>query len=309
MDIGTIIAGVFSTLWWFSFGWFLSYVVLGSWLEVQLVHLKIDKRLALNKRFGPIFVFHFLFSVSLVNPYSILWVGDKLDDIFSAMAGNPNPISALLYLLILPIILECLFLRIIAQWRWLRWFQWRPPLKRVILASLLINLVSFGAGYGAVFVRDVTLYGSYLQWYQTLTPKMTVDQDRGQTSEFFGYNDSSSLSKGRWVKKPNGFVQYVQKRPAHWKHSYINLEGTPYTAGVGPYHYTDETNKDCDYYCIDIEKPYTAGSTVIAELNIPLSFVSKECLSKEADRLVVFNKTEKTATFNLGRGIFIYKFE
>ena len=121
----------------------------------------------------------------------------------------------------------------------------------------------------------------------------------------------AEYKKSGWIQMPKGFAEYnTGKEPkAMWENSKIKLEGTSYTAGAGPYYFTDQNNKDYDYYCIDIEKPFPGGADVIAELNIPLSYVSKEVVKKKAEEIITFDKANKTVSFNLGNGTFIYKLE
>ncbi len=140
-------------LMWFSCGWFLSYVILGSWIKVKLVHLRIGRDLQTNKRVVPVFISHLLFSLVLVNPFTLLVLSFKVDDIFNSRIWGV--VLLVLYLGLLPIIWECLLLRFVSRWKGLKWLQWKPPLKRVVLVSLLLSMLSFGAGYGASSHREV----------------------------------------------------------------------------------------------------------------------------------------------------------
>ena len=153
MVIAIMIAGLIDALIWFSCGWFLVYVILGSWFKVRLVHLRIGRDSQSNKRVGPVFISHLLFSLVLVNPYTLLILGLKVDNLFNSWIWSI--VLLVLYLGVFPIIWECLLLRFVSRWKRLKWLQWRPPLKRVVLVSLLLSMVSFGAGYGAFRRHDV----------------------------------------------------------------------------------------------------------------------------------------------------------
>jgi len=143
----------FVQLAWFSCGWFLAYAILGPWFKVKLVHLGHRKDLPSARRFGPVYISHILFSVFLVNPYTMLVVSRKLDDVIeSKMLGI---ILVIVHFWILSIALECLLLRVIARWKRLKWFQWRPPLKRVIPVSLFLITLGFGAGVVGIYLERV----------------------------------------------------------------------------------------------------------------------------------------------------------
>lgn len=152
--VGAMMAEAFVVmLTWFSCGWFLSYVILGPWLKVRLVHLRMGRDLQSNKRIVPVFISHLLFSLVLVNPFTLLVLSFKVDVIFNSRIWGV--VLLVLYLGLLPIIWECLLLRFISRWKGLKWLQWKPPLKRVVLVSLLLSMLSFGSGYGASSHREV----------------------------------------------------------------------------------------------------------------------------------------------------------
>jgi hypothetical protein len=139
---------------WFSCGWFFVYVILGPWFKVKLVNLRIGGDLQKNKRLLPVFISHLLFSLAMVNPFALLVVTLKGEDIsFSWIWGV---VLFTLYLGLLPIFWECLLLRFVSRLKGLKWLRWKPPLKRVVLVSLLLSMVSFSAGYGAIRLSPAT---------------------------------------------------------------------------------------------------------------------------------------------------------
>lgn len=151
--IAEALAGIFEALMWFSGGWFLAYAILGPWLKVKLVCPRTAGGLLTARRFGPVFVSHILFSLALVNPYTMLVVSMKLDDVVESK--TLGIILIIVYFWILSIGLECLLLRVVARWRILRWLQWRPPLRRVIPVSLLLTTLGFGAGVVGVYLESI----------------------------------------------------------------------------------------------------------------------------------------------------------
>lgn len=147
------ITKAFVTFTWFSCGWFLVYAILGPWFKVKLIHLKAAKSLPSARRFGPVFVSHILFSIVLVNPYTMLVVSFNLGDIVDSTIWKN--LLIIVYFWVFSIVLECLLLRVLARWRRLRWFQWRPPLRRAIPVSLLISTFGFGAGLAGIYLEGV----------------------------------------------------------------------------------------------------------------------------------------------------------
>ncbi|MBW2596393.1 MAG: PQQ-binding-like beta-propeller repeat protein [Deltaproteobacteria bacterium] len=151
--IAEAMAELFVKLTWFSCGWFLFYAILGPWLKVRLVHLGTGKDLLSARRFGPVFVSHILFSAALVNPLTMLVVADKFGDVMNSNIWDIFLI--VVYFWILSLVLECLLLRVVGRWRRLRWFQWRPPLRRVVPTSLLLSVLGFGAGAAGLYMEGV----------------------------------------------------------------------------------------------------------------------------------------------------------
>ena len=145
------IAEVFAKLTWFSCGWFLVYAILGPWFKVKLVHLRTAEGLPSARRFGPVFVSHILFSIALVNPYTMLVIASKFENMVDSRIWVIFLI--IVYFWILSVVLECLLLRVVARWRRLRWFQWRPPLRRVVPVSLLLSALGFGTGSAGVYME------------------------------------------------------------------------------------------------------------------------------------------------------------
>ncbi len=148
IDIGLL----FNMFLWFSCGWFLVYVILGSWFKVRLVNLRMGTDLQKNKRLVPVFISHLLFSLVLVNPFVLLVVTLIGENISGSRIWGV--VLFVIYLGLLPIILECLLLRFVSRWKRLKWLQWKPSLKRVVLVSLVLSMVSFSAGYGAIHLRS-----------------------------------------------------------------------------------------------------------------------------------------------------------
>ena len=172
MDMPFIgIDALFNIFIWFSFGWFFVYVILGSWFKVKLVNLRMRGDLRTNKRLVPVFISHLLFSLLLVNPFTILVVisiGENISD--STIWGI---VLLILYLGLLPIIWECFLLRYVSRLKGLRWLQWKPPLIRVVLVSLFLSIISYGGGYVTMYLLPdavptiVTTFHSFMSrtWY------------------------------------------------------------------------------------------------------------------------------------------------
>jgi len=160
MDGGAILwaqalADIIYKLVWFCCGWFLGYVILGVWVKVRLARPKITEGVQQAKRFGPVLVAHALFSAALVNPWIVLWLDWRLNDIVIIESAGGLVVICILYFGLLPLGLELFLFRVAARWRWLKWLQWAPPLRRAILASVIVSALGFGAGCGAVYLADV----------------------------------------------------------------------------------------------------------------------------------------------------------
>jgi len=151
--IAEAIAKAFIKFAWFSCGWFLVYAILGPWFKVKLIHLRIGEISPSTRRFGPVFVSHILFSIILVNPYTMLLLVLKFEDMIDSKILSI--LLVFIYFWILSIALECLFLRVASRWRMLRWFQWQPLLRRVIPVSLLISTLGFGAGLASALLEGI----------------------------------------------------------------------------------------------------------------------------------------------------------
>lgn len=131
-----------------SITWFIVYVLLGSLVKVGLIRF-INKDLEpRSRRFWPVLLAHFIFSILFVNPYTLF------SSIVDKLANEITPILLfwLIYLIILPVLLDILFLRIIPRIKLFRWLLWTPPLKQVIIINVVICLVSYIA---AVWVARV----------------------------------------------------------------------------------------------------------------------------------------------------------
>jgi hypothetical protein len=149
--VGIDIGWLLNLFLWFSCGWFFVYVILGPWFKVKLVNLKMGGDLRADKRLLPVFIAHLLFSLALVNPFALLVLTSKGEDISSSRIWGV--VLLILYLGLLPIIWECLLLRFVSRLKGLRWLRWKPPLIRVVLVSLFLSIISFSAGYGAIRLR------------------------------------------------------------------------------------------------------------------------------------------------------------
>jgi outer membrane protein assembly factor BamB len=152
--ISKAIDAAFCRFIWFSCAWFLVYAIFGPWLKVKLIHLGHGKNLPSARRFGPVYISHILFSVLLVNPFIMLILALKFSDIVDSEILFT--FLKVVYFWMLSLLLECLLLRVVGRWRILRWFQWRPPLRRVIPVSLALSTLAFGAGAAGIFIKNVT---------------------------------------------------------------------------------------------------------------------------------------------------------
>jgi len=128
--------------------------------------------------------------------------------------------------------------------------------------------------------------------------------------------------KAGWDIKLLYFEEY--KREARkdnaipfWKYSYIDLGSTGLTAALGPNSYKNEGYHS---FTIDIERPdpvsgydevgrpITAGSQVLAMLEMDLKYVGKVNILKDASEMITFDEQAGLVTFDLGNNsVFIYQ--
>jgi len=201
------------TLTWFSCGWFLVYVILGPWAKVKLVHLRIGRDLPSNKRVKPVFISHLLFSLVLVNPYILFMLIFKIID-EEFISRSWAIVLLIFYLGVLPIACECLLLRFISRWKRLRWLQWRPPLKRVVLVSLLLSMFSFGVGYGALQRYDRDLKAAIVRTYHyCVLPKgyISIDTPGVKMRLRSGKFDKAKITSGGKPVKVSALVYHPEK--------------------------------------------------------------------------------------------------
>jgi outer membrane protein assembly factor BamB len=150
--VAEAMAELFVRLLWFSCCWFVAYAVIGFWLKVKLVHLRIGKELPSAHRFSPVLISHILFSAALVNPYTMIGIVFEVDVPDTRIW---NIVLIIVYFWVLAVVFECLLLRVLARWRILRWLQWRPPLKRVLIVSVLLSTLGFGAGAAGFYMEGM----------------------------------------------------------------------------------------------------------------------------------------------------------
>lgn len=128
-----------------SYTWFIVYVLLGPLVKVGLIRFMNKDLEPRSRRFWPVFLAHFIFSILFVNPYTLFMLWTIIDNL--ALADKMPPILLsllflLIYLIILPVLLDILFLRIIPRIKLFRWLLWTPPLKQVIIINVVICIVS-----------------------------------------------------------------------------------------------------------------------------------------------------------------------
>jgi hypothetical protein len=127
-----------------SYIWFIVYVLSGSLVKVGLIRFMNKDLEPRSRRFWPVFLAHFIFSILFVNPYTLFGIVGNLMSISSArLATIINLLFPLIYFIVLPVMLDILFLRIIPRIKLFRWLLWTPPLKQVIIINVVICLVSF----------------------------------------------------------------------------------------------------------------------------------------------------------------------
>ena len=119
--------------------WFIVYVLLGSLVKVGLIRFMNKDLEPRSRRFWPVFLSHILYSIIFVNFYT-LWILDHLTNY--RIDKIPTWLILLIYLIILPVMLDILFLRIIPRMKLFKWLLWTPPLKQVIIINVVICLVS-----------------------------------------------------------------------------------------------------------------------------------------------------------------------
>lgn len=130
-----------------SIAWFVIYTTAGSWLKVRLIHIRLDPSFGIPKRYGSMIVSHILCSVLFVNPFIILCI-------LSPFLSKPDIqflllIIAIAYFWLVPLGTDCLIERVLPRWSRLRWFEYRPPLKRLVLANLAnlaVGSLAFAVG-------------------------------------------------------------------------------------------------------------------------------------------------------------------
>lgn len=130
----------------FSIGWFVIYTTVGSWLKVRLVRIRLDPSADIPKRYGPVIVSHILSSLLFVNPLILFLIICFLN--FKAdISGIFCFIVAILYLWLLPLGTDCLVTRLLPKWSRLKWFEYRPSLKRLTLANLVVSTLAFAVAF------------------------------------------------------------------------------------------------------------------------------------------------------------------
>ena len=117
-----------------SITWFIAYALLGSLLKVCLIRFLNKNLEPHSRRFWPVFLSHFLFSIIFVNLYTLMILGRHIDYL--------GWLFLLIYFIVLPVMLDILFLGIIPRIKLFRWLLWTPPLKQVIIINVVICLVS-----------------------------------------------------------------------------------------------------------------------------------------------------------------------
>jgi hypothetical protein len=128
-----------------SITWFIAYALLGSFVKVGLIRF-INKDLEpRSRRFSPVFLSHCLFSIIFANPYMLFLLDHHSSDFY--FIGRNFGLFLLIYFTVLPVMLDILFLRIVPRTKLFRWLLWTPPLKQVIIISVVICLVSSVAGW------------------------------------------------------------------------------------------------------------------------------------------------------------------
>jgi len=129
----------------FSIGWFVIYATVGSWLKVRLIHFKQDPAIDVPKRYGPVIVSHILCSLLFVNPWLLFYILLCLNA--QVKSGYLLLTIAVLYFLTLPIGTDCLVTRFLPKWSRLKWFEYRPSLKRLTLANLVVSTLAFAVAF------------------------------------------------------------------------------------------------------------------------------------------------------------------
>lgn len=143
--LAAAISRLFELLVWFSVGWLFVYSIIGPWLKVKLVHWRVAGSSLTTRRVGPVYFSHLLFSLLLVNPYTLIWAVFLCEDIDSAIAIF---LLYFAYFFVLPQVCELLCLRLLPRW-WGKasWFAWQPPLKRTVWVGFLISTLAFAAAF------------------------------------------------------------------------------------------------------------------------------------------------------------------
>ena len=121
-----------------SITWFIVYVLLGSLVKVGLIRFMYKDLESRSRRFWPVFLSHFLFSIIFVNLYT-LFILDRL--LSNKMSFVPFFPFLLIYFTVFPVMLDMLFLRIIPRMKLFRCLLWTPPLKQVMIINFVICLV------------------------------------------------------------------------------------------------------------------------------------------------------------------------
>jgi len=131
----------------FSITWFIAYALLGSLVKVGLIRLMNKDLEPRSRRFWPVFLSHFLFSIIFVHLFTLFAIDRLLSNKMSFLPFFPCLLS---YFTVLPVLLDTLFLRVFPRIKLFSWLLWTPPLKQVIIINVVICLVSFiAAGWVA----------------------------------------------------------------------------------------------------------------------------------------------------------------
>ena len=89
-------------------------------------------------------------------------------------------------------------------------------------------------------------------------------------------------------------------RPANWNETSAAIASTGFVASAGPSLYTDEENKEWDYYTIDIEYSYHDISYVFFARNFEIEEIASELLLADVETLFTYDEKSRTVTFEIG---------
>lgn len=132
-----------------SLAWFVVYVVFGCWLRWYVAR----RYSGAVQRMAPLAVSHAVFSILFINPYMLMFSIMMASEAKSVLV---EVILNIVYLGLIPIMLDTLLTRWLPRGRLFHWLRWDAPVAPDLVALIIALLLSTVAFYLAGF--------TYMQW-------------------------------------------------------------------------------------------------------------------------------------------------